>query len=296
MKLFRLAIIAGMIVAMIFFSLSFVWYKEVYRYFLPITTVILRLGISGLLLLIISFAIGKFEPVRGRYLAFMALAAFFEPFLYFVGESYGMLYISPSLAAAIISTIPLFCPLPAFYFLKEKISLINLFGLFVSLAGIGLIIFSGEIKIQASLKGILLLFLAVIAAVGYSTAVKKVSEKYNAFTIVTYQNLLGFIYFIPIFLATEFNSFHPANLNANAWVSLMKLTLLVSTLAWILYVTGIKHLGVTRSNMFTNLIPAFTSILAYFMIGEQFSLNKIAGISLVILGLFLSEIQKRQAS
>jgi len=33
--------------------------------------------------------------------------AFFEPFLYFIGESFGLVYISSTIAAVIVATIPL---------------------------------------------------------------------------------------------------------------------------------------------------------------------------------------------
>ncbi len=67
------------------------------------------------------------------HLKWFILLGFFEPFLYFMGECYGMNLISPSLGAIIISLIPLIAPIPARYFFREKFSFSNYVGLFISL-------------------------------------------------------------------------------------------------------------------------------------------------------------------
>ena len=50
------------------------------------------------------------------------LMALFEPFIYFLGESYGLLYVSSTVAAVIVATIPLISPLFAWYFFREKLN------------------------------------------------------------------------------------------------------------------------------------------------------------------------------
>ena len=57
--------------------------------------------------------------------AFFYLLSFFEPFCYFLGESYGMRYISSTLGSIIIATIPIFTPFLVFIFHKKKISWLN---------------------------------------------------------------------------------------------------------------------------------------------------------------------------
>jgi drug/metabolite transporter (DMT)-like permease len=54
----------------------------------------------------------------------------------------------------------------------------------------------------------------------------------------------------------------------------------------------IRHIGVVRANVFTNLIPIMTGVLSYFMIKEQFSSLKILAMIIVIFGLFISQLHR----
>ena len=74
----------GIFVSMIFWSLSFIWYKDAYINFGPMATVFLRLLISAVILILISYLSGKLKIKREHFKLFL-LAAFFEPFLYFMG-------------------------------------------------------------------------------------------------------------------------------------------------------------------------------------------------------------------
>ncbi|MFO7810111.1 MAG: EamA family transporter, partial [Candidatus Delongbacteria bacterium] len=48
---------------------------------------------------------------------------------------------------------------------------------------------------------------------------------------------------------------------------------------------------ISKTNVFTNLIPVFTAVISYFYIKEVFDMQKIAGIILVICGIALSQLK-----
>jgi drug/metabolite transporter (DMT)-like permease len=130
----------AIILAMIFWSLSFIWTKIAIETFHPVTLVTLRLIIASILLFAYSKATKKFQFVRKEDLKWFVLLAFFEPYLYYMGETYGLTMLSPTLVAVIIATIPLFAPIVAFVLLKEKISRMNILGIIISLLGVMLVI------------------------------------------------------------------------------------------------------------------------------------------------------------
>ena len=112
MKNNSIGIYAATVLAMVFWSLSFIWYKEVFQFYKPITLVVGRLSISAIFLFItVGLIMRKLTKIKASDLKYFLLLAFFEPFLYFMGESFGMTMVSSTLAAVIISTIPLFSPL-----------------------------------------------------------------------------------------------------------------------------------------------------------------------------------------
>jgi drug/metabolite transporter (DMT)-like permease len=275
--------------AMIFWSFSFIWYKQVFLYYTPVTVIVLRLAIAVPLLFLISFVSGRLQPIQRIHLGWFFLLGFFEPFLYFMGECYGVNLISPTLASIIISLIPLMAPIPARYLFREHFTLTNYAGLLISMAGVVLVILGEDRAHSNSLAGVLLMLLAVFGAVGHSIYVRKLSEHYNTFTIVTFQSTFGLLYFIPFFLATELSSFIRIDHTPEMLWPVIKLAVFASTLAFLLFVYSIQRLGMARTNVFVNLIPVFTAVLSFLILHEQFRWLKIAGIGVVIAGLVFSQ-------
>jgi len=75
---------------------------------------------------------------------------------------------------------------------------------------------------------------------------------------------------------------------------MLLLSILASSAAFVLFAQSVKLLGISKSNIFSNLIPVFTATFSYFLIDEQFSVQKLCGILLVITGVYLSERAKRK--
>ncbi len=276
--------------AMIFWSFTFIWYKIVYQFYNPITTVFFRLIISSIFLFALMYPLKKIEKIRKGDFKYFLLVSVFNPFLYFIGESYGVKLVSSTLSAVIIATIPLFTSFASSFFLNEKITRMNLMGIVFSIIGVSFIIFEKNEGLTVSPLGITMLMLAVVAAIGYSMVIKKLSDKYNSISIVTYHNFIGIFLFAPLFFIFDFNDFKQTGLSPDAWIPLLELAFFGSSFAFIFFTFAIKRIGVGKANAFTNLIPVLTAIIAFVVLGEIINITKIFGISLVIGGLFLSQI------
>lgn len=279
------------ILAMIFWSYTFIWYKVVYEFYNPITVVFFRLIISSIFLFILMYPLNRLQKIKKGDLKYFILVALFNPFFYFIGESYGIKYVSSTLAAVIIATIPLFTSFTSSYFLNEKITKMNSIGILVSIFGVGLVIFNKQASMEVSLFGIGMLCVAVAAAIGYTLVLKKLTSKYNSISIVTYHNFIGIFLFAPLFFIIDFPEFKLSGFSTDAWIPLLELAIFGSSFAFIFFTFSIQKIGIGKANAFTNLIPVITAIIAYFVLDEILSLSKMAGISLVIGGLFLSQIK-----
>ncbi|MGM0407551.1 MAG: DMT family transporter [Bacteroidota bacterium] len=277
--------------AMIFWSLTFIWYKVVYEFYDPITTVFFRLIISSVFLFVLMYPLKKIERIRKGDFKYFLLVSLFNPFLYFIGESFGVKLVSSTLSAVIISTIPLFTSFTSSYFLNEKITRMNLLGIVFSIIGVSFIIFEKNDGLVVSPVGIAMLMMAVAAAIGYSMVIKKLSDKYNSISIVTYHNFIGIFLFAPLFFIFDFNDFKQTGLIYEAWIPLLELAVFGSSFAFIFFTFAIKKIGIGKANAFTNLIPVLTAIIAFIVLGEIINITKISGISMVIFGLFLSQVR-----
>ncbi len=283
----------ALILAMFIWGLSFIWYKQAFLAFRPATVIILRLFISSPLLLFSALILSRLKwPVR-KDIKYFLLLAFFEPFLYFIGESYGMLYVSSTLASIIVATIPLITPIAGYYFFKERLKINNYFGILISFTGVVLVVYVDGRSGEAPWFGILLMILAVLSTVGYTILLKRLSENYNALSIVWFQNFIGGIYFVPLFLFTEVKSIAWSTLTFKDFIPVFYLAIFASSLAFLFFIQGVRRFGMTKSVVFINFIPIVTAIFAVYILQEKLPWLKVLGILIAISGLLMSQIVRR---
>lgn len=287
MKSSNLKTYIALILAMIAWALSFVWFKVALPIYGPLTIVFFRLIISAALLFVVLKLTKKFIVPDKKLLKMFLLLAFFEPFLYFLGESYGLKYLSSTMAAVIIATIPLLAPIPARIFHNEHPSGNFFTGATISLIGVVLVAFQPGLTVSGI--GIGLEFLAVMAALGYSTVLKKMPDSVPILTIIFYQNLIGAIYFLPLWLIFEAKTTLTTPFDLEAFTAIVELAIVASVVAFFLFTYGIRRIGMSRANVFVNAIPGFTAVFAWLILGDALTLHKIGGLVLLTLGLWLAQ-------
>lgn len=280
--------------AAFFWSFSFIWFKIAYKGYDPVTVVIFRLAISAVLITVIAAFLKRLQKPSKKDFWLFVLMAFFEPFIYFLGESYGLKYVSSTVAAVIVATIPLISPVFAWYFFKEKLKWMNIAGLVFSFFGVGLVVLNGSFKFDASPLGVGLEFIAVFAAIAYSIVLKNLVSRYNTLSIIAYQNIIGIVLFLPVWLMVDFNDFISRPFHPEAFRAIILLAVFSSTLAFVFFTQSIRKIGVNRSNSFINLIPVFVAVLSFFILKEELNGQKIIGIIVVVAGLFLAQIKRKQ--
>ncbi len=277
---------------MLFWGISFVWSKVVFKTYTPLTTIFFRLIISVVFLFLYLFVSHTLEKINKKDIKFFLLSALFNPFLYFLGENFGLQRVSASLASVIIATIPVLTPFIVIFFYNEKITRVNIIGLMVSFVGIIMIVFSDAGSLQGDFSGILILFLAVFSAIFYTIFVKRLSQTYNAVTIIAYQNFIGVLLFLPLVMLLDFDNMIHTIPNIETITSLLMLGILASSAAFVFFTNAIKNLGIIKTNLYTNSIPVFTFLFAFIILGEKITLFKTIGLIAVIIGIILSERDK----
>lgn len=281
----------GLTIAMFCWAVSYIWVKEAYSSFTPISLTYSRLIVSSVLLWGLGLLLKRINRIKKGTLKYLLLLSFFEPFLYFLGESYGLLYISPTTGSVIIATIPLFVAFASFLLYKEKLPLINFLGALVSFLGVILIIFSNKTELSGQFIGILLMFMAVLSIVGYSMLINKIAATYSPLSVITYQNTFGLLLFTPLFLFNESSSFSFSAITQDSYIKLILLSVFASSIAYILFVDGVRQIGVSKANYFINIIPVFTALFAIYKGFDEWNWYLGLGILLTVSGLFASQFK-----
>ncbi len=284
------------ILAIVLWGFSFVWTNILLNYNVPVFTFLfIRLAIAGLLLFVVSKCMGKLQKVDKKDYKWLFCMAFSEPFIYFIGESYGMLATnSATVAAVIIATIPVFCLIVERIAWGIKFNIYKVLGIVITIPGILMVVFQdGAISVEHA-YGILLLFLAVAAATSFSCFVKKLSGKYNSFTITTYQFVIGALLFFPFFLIWGLPGLTPQFFTFKILSPLITLAVLCSCVAFLCWVNVIGKLGIARANIFSALIPAVSAVGASMLGQEGMPVIRIAGITVVICGVILAQKEPKK--
>ncbi len=280
------------ILAMIIWGFSFVWSKSLLRVLSPMALVSTRYLLAAFFSVFFLMLRKKNFKVNRKHFPLFILLALLEPVLYSICEIYGIELTSSGIAAIIISTIPITIAIANFFYLKEKLTPLNLFGIIISFAGIGIILIDKSFGLYASYAGVLFLTGSVVAATISGFILKKLTTHYTVPTIISYQNIISAILFSPFFIFCS-PQIIVVRFNFENIFSLLSLAIFASIVAFSLYTYGITKIGLTKTTVFTNLIPIFTVIIAYFYFKEIVTIQKALGMLVVITGLFLSQRQRK---
>jgi drug/metabolite transporter (DMT)-like permease len=281
-------------ISMIFWSFSFIWFKKANEVFHPITIVFIRLVFSVILLTTYLFITKNFMKISKKDRKLFLMLATFEPFSYFLGESFGLTYVSATVCSVLISTIPVFATIGAWLIFKERLRAINYAGIIISFVGVIIFILNSDGRLSFNIRGLELLFLAVFSAVGYNLTLSRLVGTYSPAYIVNVQNVIGAVLFFPLFMILDYSHFINTRLTFDMFKPIIELAIFASCSAFILFAYSVKNMGITKANVFSNCIPVFTAIFSFIILGEKLSLQNLAGMAIVIAGLFMSQINGKR--
>ena len=295
----------AILTAMLIWAASGIAIKEALSFFPPLTMIVARFSMSVLLMLVVGLicrgsSLLSLQKLERKDIPLFLLGGFFQPFLYYLLETYTYDSLSsPTIAEALLSTSPLLAPFFAFTLLKEIVTRNNIIGIAVSTIGMFMLVLSGsESFAVGSGWGVVLAFASVSAAVLYTIVLRRIPVSYNSLSIVFYIQALSLVFFVPLWIgmdASKLSLLADAVVSSSDWVrpfeAVVYLAVFSSVTAFILFCYTVRQVGVTRANAFNNIRPVFTALIMLFFFSEHLPLGKWAGIILIIVGLFVSQRQ-----
>jgi len=179
----------------------------------------------------------------------------------------------------------------------EKTNKFQILGLIISVLGILAIITKLNFNILLSLnfnKGDLIMIGGVITWGLYSSFLKKKSFTLPLLTLVHVLCTFGLIFIIPQFLY-ELSQGLTIKFNSNLAYTLFYLALFPSIGSYYCWAGAVAIIGANRAGIFLSLIPFFSTLMAISFFNEQFEFFHLIGSILIILGLFLSNKEIKNA-
>ena len=195
------------------------------------------------------------------------------------------------------TAIPAIIILLCFIFKIEKTNKFQIFGLILAVFGILSIITKLNLDILLSLnfnKGDLIMIGGVVTWGLYSAFLKRKKFILPLLTLVHVLCSFGLIFILPQFLF-EFSQGQFIKLDLNLIYILVFLALFPSIGSYYCWAGAVSIIGANRAGIFLSLIPLFSTIMAIFFFNEQFKFFHLIGAVLIILGLFLSNKEIKNA-
>ena len=195
------------------------------------------------------------------------------------------------------TAIPAMIILLCFIFKIEKTNKFQIFGLILSVLGILTIIVKFDLDILLSLdfnKGDLIMVGGVITWGLYSAFLKKKNFVLPLLTLVHVLCTFGLLFILPQFLY-EYSQGQFIKFDLNLLYILIFLALFPSIGSYYCWAGAVSIIGANRAGIFLSLIPLFSTIMAITFYEEQFQLFHLIGAILIIIGLFLSNKEIKNA-
>ena len=195
------------------------------------------------------------------------------------------------------TAIPAIIILLCFLFKIEKTNKFQILGLIISVFGIIAIITKLKVYILLSLnfnKGDLIMIGGVVTWGVYSTLLKKKKFTLPLLTLVHIICTFGLISVLPQFLY-ELSNGQVIKFDINLVYTLIFLAVFPSIGSYYCWAGAVSIIGANRAGISLSLIPLFSSIMAIVIYDEIFQFFHLIGAILIILGLFLSNKESKNA-
>jgi drug/metabolite transporter (DMT)-like permease len=287
------ALLAATFVSIIY-GVTFTIAKDVMPAFIePFGFILLRVGGSVLLFWIVSFW-GPKEKIAKEDFPRIIAAAFFGVALNMLLFFKGLSYTSPIMGAVLMVTTPMIVLILSAILMKEKMKKLKILGIILGLVGTISLILYGKSVINApnEMLGNLLVFINAISYGFYLIIVKKLMDKYNAFTFVKWIYTFGFLMVLP-FGWSEFEAVKWTIIPNDIYLKIGFVVIFSTFLTYLLNLISMRELKPTTVAVFIYLQPVFATVFAISLGKDALSWIKVGSAILIFVGVYLVTQKKK---
>jgi drug/metabolite transporter (DMT)-like permease len=221
-------------------------------------------------------------PFRRNELWLVLAAAVIGVPIQFLIQFKGLALTTVSHASLIVATLPVLLAVGSALFLHERLRRVEWAILLLSACGATLIALSGRHSgsgPQPTLRGDMLVFLSMIAAVVMILITKHLVARHNSLQITASTIIMG-----TIFLTVGAEIWTPLrfHFSSQVWAAVAAQGILATSGAYLLWNWGLTKMSASRSGVFLNLEPVVGTFLGLFLLHETLGLTAVLGGIMII--------------
>ena len=276
---------------------TFIAGKIVVRDVGPASAAFLRFALAFTVLFFLTIRSEKRIPqISLKQFGFILLLGLTGVFTYNILFFKGLKIIDAGRAALIIALNPICICLLSAWFFKERLTILKIIGITISVSGALVVISRGDFNgiVSGGLGlGEIYIFGCVLSWASYSVIGKAVMKELSPLVAVTGSTLIGTILLLPpAFSEGLFN--HILSFSGLDWAALFYLGFFGTVVGFVWYYEAIRIIGATRAGLFINFVPISAVILAFFFLNEPLTMSLLSGALLVSYGVYLTNLPTKQ--
>lgn len=281
--------VISLVTAMLLWASSFIALKFAFRSYDPLVVIFGRMLVASICFLAIGRRVTRMLHYRrGDYklILFMALC---EPCLYFIFEAKAVENTTASQAGLLTAMLPILVMVAAAIFLKERIGARSWFGATVAVGGVCWLTLQSRPSADAPnpLLGNFLEFLAMLCATGYTIAMKNLTVRYSPFFLTAVQAFAGCLFYLPLLWLPS--TVLPDKLYPGPGLAILYLGAVITLGAYGLYNYGLKQVPANKAAAYVNLIPIFSVVMGWMLLGESLTGGQTVAAMVVMGGVYLTQ-------
>ena len=232
--------------------------------------------------------------LRGKPLRNILLLALFQPILYFLCESYGIVFTSAAFAGTIIAIIPICGIIFDVLIMHSKVRLRQVICAVMSAVGVGITTVGAE-GMKSSVIGLLFLLGAVTAGSLFYVFSKKSGDDYNPLEQTYVMFALGSLVYAVFALVQCRGQYDELIFSALVQpqfiISVLYLAVISSVAAFIFLNYGTVRVTVSEASIFANLTTVISIIAGVVFLHEVFTPFQVVGAIIILVSVFFSNRQ-----
>jgi drug/metabolite transporter (DMT)-like permease len=193
-------------------------------------------------------------------------------------------------SALLLATTPIFVSLIGAAFGVERVGKLAWVGVFLSLAGIFMVIVGSGKELglaKETISGDILVLIGAAAWSVYTVLSKPMLSRYSALKLTALAMAAGtpfiVLFSIPQLLAQDW-----ATVSWQGWLGLFFSGSMAIALAYIIWNSGVSKVGGARTAVYSNLSPVVAAIFAWLTLGEAITIFMVVGAAMIFLGIYLT--------
>ena len=274
-----------------FWGGAFVAGRHVAQNMGPFTIAFLRFAIASVLLLALTWRQeGRLPRLDRAHLLAVVLLGATGIYAYNAMFFRGLRLIEASRASLIIATTPAFIALASAVFFGERLSLVRISGIILSVAGALVVISQGQLATAAAGglgSGEFLILTCVLSWVAYSLIGKVVMRTLSPLVAVSYSVVAGSVALL-ISACFEGLGENLSQAGYLDWLAIIYMAVFATVIGFVWFYEGVKHVGTTRAGLFINFVPVFAVSLSCLVLREPVTTSLGVGGALVLAGVCLT--------